>query len=104
MAVYSKQAYACSPLREDFRATAEWPEGNPIPKKVGDSSPIKHVIYIIKENRTYDQVFGDVKEGNGDAHLCLFPEKIHAQSPQADPRICLARQLLLRRRSLRRWP
>ena len=38
--------------------------------------PIEHVLYIIKENRTYDQVFGDMKEGNGDASLCLFPEKI----------------------------
>ena len=44
--------------------------------KVGDSSPIKHVFYIIKENRTYDQVLGDMTEGNGDTSLCLFPEKI----------------------------
>jgi hypothetical protein len=76
MAAYSKQAYACSPLREDLGTTANWPEGNPIPKKVGDASPIKHVIYIIKENRTYDQVFGDMKEGNGEPRLCLFPEKV----------------------------
>ncbi len=34
------------------------------------------MIYIIKENRTYDQVFGDMKEGNGDPHLCLFPESV----------------------------
>src|SRR5215831_1360556 len=38
--------------------------------------PFKHVIYIIKENRTYDQVLGDMREGNGDANLCLFPEKV----------------------------
>jgi sugar lactone lactonase YvrE len=76
MAEYSKQAYACSPLREDLGTVSNWPEGNPIPKKVGDASPIKHVIYIIKENRTYDQVFGDMKEGNGEPRLCLFPEKI----------------------------
>ena len=38
--------------------------------------PIKHVLYIIKENRTYDQIFGDMPEGNGDPSLCLFPEKI----------------------------
>jgi hypothetical protein len=44
--------------------------------KVGDKSPIKYVFYIIKENRTYDQVFGDIKEGNGDPNLCIFPEKI----------------------------
>jgi DNA-binding beta-propeller fold protein YncE len=76
MAAYSKQAYACSPLREDQSVSADRPDGNPIPKKPGDAGPIKHVIYIIKENRTYDQVFGDIKEGNGDPHLCIFPEMI----------------------------
>ena len=44
--------------------------------RVGNPSPIKHVIYIIKENRTYDQVLGDVKEGNGDANLCLFGDDV----------------------------
>jgi YVTN family beta-propeller protein len=39
-------------------------------------SPIEHVFYIIKENRTYDQVFGDMPEGNGDPSLCLFGEEI----------------------------
>ncbi len=43
-----------------------------IPRRVGDPSLIKHVIYIIKENRTYDQVLGDVREGNGDPSLVLF--------------------------------
>ena len=47
---------------------------NPIPKKLGEASPIKHVIYIIKENRTYDQVFGDIKEGNG-THNCVCSRK-----------------------------
>jgi DNA-binding beta-propeller fold protein YncE len=76
MADYTKQAYACSPLRSDAGPTGERSEGNSIPKKIGDASPIKHCIYIIKENRTYDQVFGDIKEGNGDPNLCLFGEKI----------------------------
>jgi DNA-binding beta-propeller fold protein YncE len=76
MAKYSKEAYACSPLRADKGVTAERPVDNPIPAKVGDPSPIKHVLYIIKENRTYDQVFGDLKQGNGDPALCLFPEKV----------------------------
>jgi DNA-binding beta-propeller fold protein YncE len=39
-------------------------------------NPIKHVIYIIKENRTYDQVFGDLKVGNGDRSLTLYGEDI----------------------------
>ena len=38
------------------------PDKTAIPTKVGDPSPIKHVIYIIKENRTYDQVFGDMPQ------------------------------------------
>ncbi len=47
---------------------------NPIPTEVGAPSPIKYCIYIIKENRTYDQVLGDLPQGNGDAKLCLFGE------------------------------
>jgi len=50
--------------------------GNPIPMKVGDESPIKHVFYVIKENRTYDQVLGDISGGNGDPKLVLFGENI----------------------------
>jgi hypothetical protein len=46
-----------------------------VPAKAGLPSPIKYCIYVIKENRTYDQVLGDMPEGNGDASLCLFPEK-----------------------------
>jgi len=77
LAKYSKLAYECSPLQKDDAVNAGTVEAdNPIPKKVGDKSPIKHVIYIIKENRTYDQVFGDIKKGNGEPSLCLFPESV----------------------------
>ncbi len=77
MARHSRIAYQCSPLnKENAPKIEDVPADNPIPKKVGDPSPIKHVIYIIKENRTYDQVFGDVKVGNGSPELCLFPEAI----------------------------
>ncbi len=69
-------AYKCSPLKADKGVTGAVPKDSPIPKKVGDPSPIKHCIYVIKENRTYDQVLGDMKEGNGDPNLCLFPEKV----------------------------
>jgi YVTN family beta-propeller protein len=48
---------------------------NPIPLP-GQSSPIKHVIYIVKENRTYDQVFGDEAVGKGDPSLTLFPRSV----------------------------
>jgi DNA-binding beta-propeller fold protein YncE len=79
MATYSQTVYECSPLRRGEPTAVHGPmpaPGNAIPAKVGDPSPIKYVIYIIKENRTYDQVFGDMKEGNGDPNLCLFPEAI----------------------------
>ena len=42
----------------------------------GSYPPFKHVIYVIKENRTYDQVFGDLSEGDGDASLVFFPRSI----------------------------
>jgi WD40 repeat protein len=77
MAEYTKQAYACSPLKRDFGPLADGVEvDNPIPRNLGEKSPIKHVIYIIKENRTYDQVFGDLPQGNGEPELCLFPDAI----------------------------
>ena len=48
----------------------------PVPVRPGEPSAFEHVVYIIKENRTYDQVFGDIKEGNGDSKLCIYGEKI----------------------------
>jgi hypothetical protein len=48
----------------------------PVPERIGEPSVFKHVIYVIKENRTYDQVFGDEARGNGRPDLCLFGEKI----------------------------
>jgi len=47
-----------------------------LPRLPDQTCPIKHVVYIIKENRTYDQVFGDMKQGNGDTTLVLFGRKI----------------------------
>ncbi|WP_395140492.1 bifunctional YncE family protein/alkaline phosphatase family protein, partial [Armatimonas sp.] len=48
----------------------------PVPERVGEPSVFKHVVYIIKENQTYDYVFGDMKEGNGEPKLCVFPEEV----------------------------
>ncbi|MGW6742429.1 alkaline phosphatase family protein [Streptomyces sp. NPDC055025] len=48
----------------------------PVPVKIGDPSTIKHVFLIVKENRTYDQVFGDIPEGDGDASLAQFGENV----------------------------
>lgn len=76
LAEYTQQVYRNSPYTKEREKLAEGEPGNPIPQRVGDASPIKYVFYIIKENRTYDQVLGDMPEGNGDTSLCLFPEKI----------------------------
>jgi YVTN family beta-propeller protein len=69
----SARALAGAPGPRRPRATAR-PRGSPVPARVGETSPIRHCVYVIKENRTYDQVFGDVPEGDGDPELCLFPE------------------------------
>ena len=48
----------------------------PVPERAGEPSVFKHVIYVIKENRTYDQVLGDIEKGNGEPALCTFGEKV----------------------------
>lgn len=73
---YSAQVFANTPFKQEQELTSDSEPGNPVPVKVGDESPIKYVFYVIKENRTYDQVLGDVKEGNGDPELCIFGEKV----------------------------
>ncbi len=65
------------------------PAASPIPRRVGDPSPIKHVFYVIRENRTYDQVLGDLEQGNGDPTLTIFGEDV---TPNAH---ALARQFVL---------
>lgn len=57
-------------------APASAPGASPIPRRVGDPSPIKHVFYVIRENRTYDQVLGDLPLANGDPSLTLFGEDV----------------------------
>jgi YVTN family beta-propeller protein len=76
LATWSKRVYDNIPYNKDKETTSQGEVGNPIPMKVGDRSPIKYVFYVIKENRTYDQVLGDMKEGNGDTSLVLFGEKV----------------------------
>ena len=76
LGIYSQQVYKNTPYTKEKEMLSKGEAGNPIPQKIGDKSPIKHVFYIIKENRTYDQVLGDIKEGNGDTSLVLFGEKI----------------------------
>lgn len=76
LAAYSKQVYSNTPYTKERETISKGEVGNPIPMKVGDASPIKYVFYIIKENRTYDQVLGDMPGGNGDTSLVLFGKNI----------------------------
>ena len=68
---------------------AKAPLRSVVPLRVGAPSPIKHVFYVIRENRTYDQVLGDLPQGNGDPSLTLFGENT---TPNAH---ALARQFVL---------
>jgi len=82
----TNQVYKNTPYNKNKELSTNGEIGNPIPKNVGDSSPIKHVFYIIKENRTYDQVLSDLPQGKGDSSLLLFGKNItpnqHAISEQ----------------------
>jgi YVTN family beta-propeller protein len=76
LAAYAQKVYANTPYTKEKELRAAGEPGNPIPMKVGDASPIKYVFYVIKENRTYDQVLGDMPGGNGDTSLVLFGKNI----------------------------
>ena len=76
LANYTSQVYANTPYSAEREREARGIAGNPIPRKAGETSPIKYVFYVLKENRTYDQVLGDLPQGNGDTSLCLFGEKV----------------------------
>jgi len=89
LAAYSKKVYDNTPYNKNKEKLAKGEAGNPVPQKAGAVSPIKHVFYVIKENRTYDQILGDMKEGNGDTSLCIFPEKVTPNNH------ALARQFVL---------
>ena len=73
---YTRQVVANTPYKDAQLTGVENSRHTAIPNHVGEASPIQHVLYIIKENRTYDQVFGDIKKGNGDPNLCLFGETV----------------------------
>ncbi len=74
---WTRQVMENIPYKDDYLTMARKPsESSVVPQQVGAGSPIKHVIYVIKENRTYDQLFGDVPKGNGDARLAIFGEQV----------------------------
>ncbi len=76
LAAHTDQVYKNCPYSDELLADAPYPHKTAIPRKVGDPSPIEHVIYVIKENRTYDQVFGDLPRGNGDPSLVMFGREV----------------------------
>jgi DNA-binding beta-propeller fold protein YncE len=76
METYTQQVYANTPYNKNKEISAPGLPGNPIPTKASDSTPIKYVFYILRENRTYDQVLGDMPQGNGDTSLVLFGQNI----------------------------
>ena len=82
----AEQVYGSGPPKpsEPSRRVIRYFSANSNPHR-----PVRHVIYVIKENRTYDQVFGDIKEGNGDSSLVLFGE------PVTPNQHLLARQFML---------
>ncbi len=85
---YTKTAMELTPYRDEQLDPASVGD-SVIVSQPGKPSPIQHVIYIIKENRTYDQVFGKIGKGNGDPSLTLFDESV------APNHYKLARQFVL---------
>ena len=82
MVTYTEQVRRNSPYTPSELHRAAIKSASVIPDQVGQACPIKHVLYIIKENRTYDQVFGDMKDasgkhiGNGDPELTIYGENV----------------------------
>jgi len=75
LAKYTKEVRELSLVRQSLEAFEPARRGVqrvPVPKHAGEPSVFRHVVYVLKENRTYDQVFGDLKQGNNDPDLCIF--------------------------------
>jgi DNA-binding beta-propeller fold protein YncE len=73
---WTVQAVSCRPPSARDELEPAMIERSPVPLAKGRASPITHVLYVIKENRTFDQVLGDMPQGRGDPTLCLFPEEV----------------------------
>ncbi|MEK7792876.1 MAG: bifunctional YncE family protein/alkaline phosphatase family protein, partial [Candidatus Hydrogenedentota bacterium] len=79
LASYTESVLTNARLPQALRA---WERSNEtrkavaVPAALGEPSVFEHVIYVVKENRTYDQVFGDLPQGNGDPELCIFPREL----------------------------
>ena len=86
---YTQLAQSLSPYRDSELDMTLLPSDSVIISRPDKPSPIEHVIYIVKENRTYDQVFGKIGKGNSDPSLCLFDES------EAPNHYKLAREFIL---------
>jgi YVTN family beta-propeller protein len=79
LAGYTQQVAADARVPQILRALEQAHSGLqpvPVPQRPGEPSTIEHVVYVIKENRTYDQVFGDMPQGNNDPKLCIYGRQI----------------------------
>lgn len=76
LSVFSQSVYRNAPYSREKEHLQSRTANNPVPGKPGGPSPIKYIFYIIKENRTYDQVLSDIPAGNGDTTLLHFGEKV----------------------------
>lgn len=74
LAAYTETVRRVTPPFASSRNESRAARSSPIPRRAGGATPLRHVFYVIRENRTYDQIFGDLPIGNGDASLCLFGE------------------------------
>jgi YVTN family beta-propeller protein len=73
----TRKVLSLTPYKETNRLAPEnAPAVSPIPRWVGDRSAIKYVFYVIRENRTYDQILGDLSQGNGDPKLTIFGKDV----------------------------
>ena len=76
---YTRQVNADTRLPQMLRArekSSSRKKAVPVPRRTGEPSVVEHVVYIIKENRTYDQVFGDLRQANSDPSLCVFGREV----------------------------
>jgi YVTN family beta-propeller protein len=73
---YTHQVLENSPYRDALLTRQPWPRRSPIPRTTAERSPIQHVLYVIRENRTYDQVLGDDARGDGDPRLAIFGDSV----------------------------
>jgi YVTN family beta-propeller protein len=77
LVAWTKQVTANTPYHDSLLSEARpTQQTSVIPQRVGEAGPIQHIIYIIKENRTYDQEFGDIPNANGDPKLVLFGQQV----------------------------